>query len=307
MTIMFNEEVKSQYIDSLATEAMKRDNRSLFRRTSETEALLNKDIFSFTLNECMLLLADLNPRSIGLARTFRSRLSQYTSWAEDSGLKASGNPWVLVYPDTDFSKLAHRMSHVKDISTLEEIVELSLAGAYDKYVVYMLHMGIMGNNFTELVEVEEGNVSVINRTIKTSKQIYEMSDPLFSLLQKGGYEQEIRPARDEKSKYFIKPFVNKNYKGTETIRPGFVYRIFNKLITGYFEATGEIVKYTPQSIHKSGMYYSIYQFEKSNGGIVGDDIVNIYVEYGGEVDPQRLPTSRIWDEYNLYREAFWSD
>jgi len=151
---MFNEDTKKLFIESLATKDLKSMYSSIFRRTEAYEKEFNMDIYNFNVKECMNLLVSLNPKSIGHVSSLRSQFTKYVEWAI-SMKYSSKNYWALVPVDDNFVRFSFASRNVKDLDELEQIVESNLVVPYDKYVVYLLYMGIMGENFSELIYLKE--------------------------------------------------------------------------------------------------------------------------------------------------------
>lgn len=174
---MFNEETKNLFIESLNTNDMKNMYISIFKRTAPFETVRNSDIYIYNPEECAKLLVSLNPKSIGHIGSLKSQLSKYVDWATKKGF-TERNYWSVVAIDEDIVKSSFVTRNVKDPNELKFIVESGLSVPYDKYVAYLLYMGVMGENFSELTQVKTSDVDKSNKSIKTSRRIY-IAIPLF--------------------------------------------------------------------------------------------------------------------------------
>ena len=77
---MYNEDIKNRFLDSLATQDLKKMYRSLFSRTDDYEKELDKDALYFDAKECTNLLIRLNPKSFGHIGSLKSQFSKYVDW-----------------------------------------------------------------------------------------------------------------------------------------------------------------------------------------------------------------------------------
>ena len=297
---MYNEENKKAFMQELQTDELKNIYTSLFNRSASYEAGLGKDISNFNLKECMLLLVELHPKSVGQVNVLKSQFNKYVSWAVANGT-ASKNYWSLVPTDDDFAKLAFSNRYIKDISELTKLVDTGLSTPYDKYLIYLLYMGIMGPDCIEVALLKDTDVNRTQKTIKTIRWRYDyIIEPLFNLIiSDGGYWQEAKP-RDFDSPYFVKPFKTKGKIG-EPIGYQYVIRVFQKLHDNLNAANPDNKKYfTPMTIWRSGLFYALYQIEQTKGSIVNDDYTSISEVYGN-----KTYFGNFMREYELYKEVFW--
>ena len=299
---MYNEETKNLFLDALQTDELKHMYTSIFNRSKSYEVDLDKDISNFDLKECMSLLVELNPKSIGHVGSLKSQFNKYVSWAVTGGI-TSKNYWSLVPIDDDFAKFAFSSRYIKDLNELVNVVDIGLSTPYDKYVVYLLYLGVMGENFVELSLLKDDKVDKHKKTITTIRWKYnDIIKPLFDLvISGGGYWEEKKP-RDMNSPYFIKPFRTKGMLG-EPIGRQYVYRVFQKLNDNFSENNPDNKKYfTPMTIWRSGLLYGLYLVEKTKGSLVSDDYATISEVYGNKIG-----VSTFFRDYELYKEVFWRE
>ena len=295
---MYNEETKNNFISSLKTPSMKTMFASLFKRSAAYEAELDKDILAFGVKECSNLLMLLGPKSIRHIGSLKSQFSKYVDWGQQTGI-ASKNYWLLVPEDEDFAKNAFSSRYVKDWNELAMIVDIGLSVSYDKYLVYLLYMGIMGENFVELSHLEDNDVDKVNKTITTARGVFRIEDPLLKVITANEYYKE-KKTRDEDSKYFIKPFKTKHLE-MKPIGYQHVSRVIGKLNNGINETNPTIMKlFTPMTIWRSGLFYSLYQIEQVKNALLGDDFSIVSKVYGN-----KNSYSSYLPDYELYKEIFW--
>lgn len=298
---MYNENIKSAFINDLPTDALKLIYKSLFSRTENYETQLGKDIAEFNLQECLGLLDKLKPKSIISTGVFKSQFGKYTKWAKENCTPADKNYWVLVPVDDDFVRQSFEKRYVKDLDELTHIVNMSLDINYDKYVIYLLYMGIMGENCIEVCGLLRTDVKEKQRMINTERWIYtSIPDPLYELItSKADLGLEFK-SRNEDSPYFIKPFLTKKLLGN-SINKSHIYSVFKKMNNRYSELTKEERDFTPTTIWRSGLFYSLYKIELTKDDLTNDDYKEVMEIYGLGVGS--LPA--VVKEYNLYRDVFW--
>ena len=272
--------------------------KSLFGRAGGYEERLNKDIAFFNTDECTGLLASLYPKSAGHVSSLISQFSKYGGWAVKTKM-TKRNHWVLVPVDEDYVKYSFTNRYVKDLDELSGIVETCLTVPYDKFVVYLLHMGIMGEAFMELAQIKDDDVSAIEGTIKTIRRTYnEIPKPLLqAMIRKNYYEEKKK--RDYESEYFVKPYKTKKLLG-QPISYQHVHKVIQKLNYNYNEVSSDAKEFTPSTIWRSGLFYSLYKIEQLKGDIVPDDFLHVSEVYGN-----KNSYSSYSMDYELYKGIFW--
>jgi len=296
---MYNDDTKKLFIESLKTDDLRRMYTSIFKRTEAYEAEREMDVYNFNVKECMNLLLHLNPKSIGHVGSLRSQFSKYIEWAIRKGLTTK-NYWSLVSVDDEFVRFSFENRNVKDLDELTEIVESSLAVPYDKYVVYLLYMGIMGENFSELTRLKDSDIDKRNQVITTSRQKYiALVEPLFDVVKSSDYYEE-KKRRDYDSLYFVKPYKTKHLIG-ESIGYQHVHRVIQKMNDGYNEQQPENQRqFTPTTLWRSGLFFSLYKIEQTKGELVTDDYAHVSEIYGN-----KNSFGSYSRDYELYKEVFW--
>lgn len=296
---MFNADVKNMFIESLNTNDLKNMYASIFKRTAPFETAKNSDIYSYVADECTKLLISLSPKSIGHIGSLKSQLTKYVEWAIKKGF-AEKNYWSVVAIDEDIVKSSFVSRNVKDIDALKNIVEIGLNMPYDKYVVYLLYMGVMGENFSELAHVEDSGVDKVNKSITTTRRRYTaFTKPLFDVIDSDKYYEE-KKQRDYTSVYFVKPYKTKGLIG-EPISYQHVHRVIQKMNDNYNEQNPNNPKlFTPTTIWRSGLFYSMYKVEQTKDEVALDDYAYISEIYGN-----KNSFSSYLRDYELYKEMFW--
>jgi len=298
--MIYNEEIKNKFLNSLPTDTLNRMYKSIFQRTEGVESKLGKDIASFEMDECMNLIIALNPKSTGHIGSLLSQLNKYGDWAVKNGVSAK-NYWSLVPVDEDYAKQSFSSRNVKDIDELMKMVEAGLSVPYDKYIIYLLYIGAMGEDFSELINVYEADVDTEQGVIKTSRRTYtNVPDPIMRSIASNDYYEE-RKQRDYDSPFFIKPYKTKHLLGSP-ISYQHVHKVVQKLNVNYNkENPDNKIELTPTTIWRSGLFNSLYQIEKTKGDLVADDY-----SYVSEIYGNKNTFSSYLRDYDLYKEIFWS-
>jgi hypothetical protein len=296
---MYNDDTKKLFIESLKTDDLRRMYTSIFKRTETYETEREMDVYNFNVKECMNLLLHLNPKSIGHVGSLRSQFSKYIEWAIRKGLTTK-NYWSLVSVDDEFVRFSFENRNVKDLDELTQIVESSLAVPYDKYVIYLLYMGVMGENFAELIQLKNTDIDKTNKVITTARRKYNsLVEPLFDVIASSTYYEE-KKQRDYDSPYFVKPFKTKHLIG-EPIGYQHVHRVVQKMNDSYNEQNPDNQKqFAPTTIWRSGLFFSLYKTELTKGELVTDDYYHVSEIYGNK----NCYSSYLRD-YELYKDVFW--
>jgi len=303
---MYNEIIKNQYLNELPTSALKSIYASIFKRTDVMEEQLEKDIFSFDLKDCIDLLLFLSPKSVSAIKTFKSQIGKYVDWAIENRISLeSKNYWLIVPVDDDFIKASFKNRYIKDLDELIELVDIGIASNYDKCVVYLLYMGIMGENCDEIIELQRTNVDERSNTITTKRRVYnEIIEPLYDIIKRDEYDIEEKKGRDEESIYFIKPYNSIRLKG-KPINPYYIYRVFIKMNENIYESTNERRNFVPMTIWRSGLFNSLYKIEQAKNSLTNDDYIQVCKIYGKDTSDISV-IANLSREYRVYKEVFWS-
>ena len=298
---MYNENTKNQFISELQSGDTIESYKSVFNRAEKFETQLNKDIFSLDLKECNDLLSELNPKSVNQISVLKSLFSKYTDWAILANL-ADKNNWVSVPIDESLTKDSFKDRYVKNLDELINVANMGLGSWYDKCILYLLYMGIMGNqHYEEITHLLDDDVKVGQKMINTNRRIFNIIDPLYDLIQKHEHFEESK-RRDENSIYFIKPFIKRGREG-QPININYIFHLFRRLQENIFEATKEKKNYSATTIWRSGLFYSLYQLEQTNGSLTYADYVNVGEVFGKEM----INFSLLSRDYETYKKVFWSN
>jgi hypothetical protein len=298
---MYNESIKKRFIETLPNEEQKTMYKSLFNRAQGFETQIGKDLYAFGMQNCWDFINEIGSKSIVHIYALKSQYGRYAEWCIENKI-ANDNYWILVYGDESFVRRSFALRYVKDIDTLEKIVETSLTDIYDKYLVYLLYMGLKGDNWNELRTLKSSDVDIKNKTIKTQQNEYPIIAPLRRAIQNGEYVMEGKH-RDVHSAYFIKPFKTKHLEGYP-ISTNNINSTMSKLNNNYYEAKKEKRSYTALTIHWSGLYYAMYMKERRNNELTLEDIYSVWGAYG-KTEEAIKSRGYPMKQYELYKEIFW--
>ena len=291
---MYNEKTKAIFLESLPTEDMQRMFISIFKRTEPYEAKQQKDVSMFDMKECMDLLVDLNPKSSGHIGSLLSQFNKYAEWTI-KGSDMSKNYWGLIPVDESYATQSFASRYVKDLDELSNIVDIGLESPFDKYVVYLLFAGIMGEGFSELTQIKDTDVDLLGKTINTNRRRHSnIPEYLVKIAASNDYYEERKP-RDYASPYFVKPYKTKHLLGEPIAYQG-VHRVFQKLNKNYNRESGDAKEFTPTTIWRSGLFSSLHNLEQLKGDLVTDDFIHVSEVYGN-----KNSFSSYARDYELYK------
>jgi len=102
------------------------------------------------------------------------------------------------------------------------------------------------------------------------------------------------------SLYFVKPFKTKHLIG-EPIGYQHVHRVIHKMNSNFNAENPENQKqFTPTTIWRSGLFFSLYRIERTKGELVTDDYAYVSEIYGN-----KNSYSSYLRDYELYKDVFW--
>jgi len=277
---------------------------SILNRIGQFEERAGKDVFCFDLNECAQLLMDIEPKSTKHVSTIKSALKGYVEWAVEKGY-AKINYWPAVSTDAVFAQKAFKTRYVRSLEELETIVEFGINCFYDKYAIYLIWMGILGEEGMELRQIRDLDVDYVRDTIQIPRRLFTSIVPQIRKLMVKKTQAEYRGQgirRNEDSPYFIKPFLTKDY-GDKPIHYARIHQVpYNASKAWNDEHSDDKKNLTPRTVWKSGLYSALYKTEKEKGVLTIVDYEIISEIYGNTEG-----FSRVLPDYELYKSIFWAD
>ncbi|AZV43625.1 putative integrase, phage SPbeta [Peribacillus asahii] len=155
--MLYNENIKEEFLNEYNNEATQDTMRHLFLKSAETEDMLKKDLYDFTLEEIGTIMYEINPKTTNSARTYGRFINYYIDWAIEH--YRTGNVSSLNGEPIDhFDKYIDK--DLKLLYSEEEIIEMEdkLINYQDKVVIRMLFEGVEGDGLSELLNLQEDDV-----------------------------------------------------------------------------------------------------------------------------------------------------
>ena len=268
--MLYNEEIKLRFISERNKEAILPENylERQFRKTSDMEKELNKDLSNFTFYEIIEYYKLLNISSLDSLSVMNSQFSLYTQWClQENLVKDNQNHFLEINIDIMRGCVNKALFNMKIISknTILNWVE-QLPNPKDQFVLLGLFEGIKGKDFCELLKLKPEDINKNNNTAKlfTGREI-KISNKLSSIIDECVLETKYYSITGNNTK--IMPLINRGFiikdypNAKDNVSDFFVGRkIYNSImrILNYFDA-GFM---TANSIYESGKLYMINQRAK---------------------------------------------
>lgn len=161
----FNEEFKKQYLNEneYRNIHIKSNVDLLFRRIANTEKLLNKDLYDFSVEEILGFYKYLSTSSLESLMVMNNQYKLYTAYALNRGLiKDNQNHYAEIDNETLKSCLHAGLAKAKMI-TRSELLDILDSGdvenVSDKVIALAIFEGICGKELTELTHMEPTDIN----------------------------------------------------------------------------------------------------------------------------------------------------
>lgn len=183
---MFNAEYKERFIIEKNSESIipKGYLEHQFKRVSEMENNLNKDVSNFTYYDIIEYYKMLNTHSIEYLAVLNSQFSVYTQWCLQQNLVSDGQNHFLEMRIEDYDKCVNKaLFNLKVIpkSTVLDWVN-QLQNPRDQFILLGLFEGIKGNDYCELAKLRPEDVKGNTLSLCTGRT-FEASDKLISIIE----------------------------------------------------------------------------------------------------------------------------
>ena len=268
--MLYNEEIKLRFISERNKEAILPENylERQFRKTSDMEKELNKDLSNFTFYEIIEYYKLLNISSLDSLSVMNSQFSLYTQWClQENLVKDNQNHFLEINIDIMRGCVNKALFNMKIISknTILNWVE-QLPNPKDQFVLLGLFEGIKGKDFCELLKLKPEDINKNNNTAKlfTGREI-KISNKLSSIIDECVLETKYYSITGNNTK--IMPLINRGFiikdypNAKDNVSDFFAGRkIYNSImrILNYFDA-GFM---TANSIYESGKINMIKEQSK---------------------------------------------
>lgn len=237
---MFNVEYKMRYINEKTSESILPNGylERQFKRVSDMENKLNKDVSNFTFYEIIEYYKLLNTMSIGILRVLNSQFSMYTQWCLQHNLVLDGQNHFLEVRTEDYNNCINKAllnSKIVDRNTILEWVD-ELQNPRDQFMLLGLFEGIKGKDFCELANLRpcdiNGNTANLctGRTIEISSELEEIIDDCIkeqTYYSNTGKTEKTMPLIDRG--YIIKDYPNTRDDVSEFQRGRQIYKGLQRL------------------------------------------------------------------------------
>lgn len=209
---MFNAEYKERFIIEKNSESniSKGYLEHQFKRVSEMENNLNKDVSNFTYYDIIEYYKMLNTHSMEYLAVLNSQLSLYTQWCLQQNLVDDGQNHFLEMRIEDYDKCVNKtLLNLKIIpkSTVLDWVN-QLQNPRDQFILLGLFEGIKGNDYCELAKLRPEDVKGNTLSLCTGRT-FEASDKLISIIEEC-IEEKIYYSLSGKEKKTM-PLIDRGY------------------------------------------------------------------------------------------------
>jgi hypothetical protein len=156
--VMTNEEfftIKERFLNKYDTGA-KRFYWFILKKVSETEQILNKDIFLFSMEELDSCLCSLSNGSKQMVSSNASCLRQYIAFAIEEGYVRDGINLLDTIIGKDLNKYVDKNAAERKYITFEQLQEMQSQCINDQDLVIpeLLFVGVKGENSNEIINLK---------------------------------------------------------------------------------------------------------------------------------------------------------
>jgi len=209
MSKYYNNDIKVEFekhLVDLHGEKTAKAYMASFKRSSEMEEFLKKDLYLFTEGQILDVITAGNHASVIAAKSVLTHINAYITWAIQNGLTpANINPVENITTDDIEKAISHNKKfHI----TEEELIKIEdkLVNAQDKYVLRALFEGVRGQQFSEIrnLKIDDVQGNDLRLTgLKGEVRTATFSDRFIEII-KSAYEEEYYQYSNGKSDSRIK-------------------------------------------------------------------------------------------------------
>ncbi|KQL19256.1 hypothetical protein ACFFHH_12685 [Cytobacillus solani] len=288
MNKMYNEDIKWRFLkEKYDSKETRKVIKYIFFYAYLNELPLGKDLYDFSLDQIGSVIANSNPKSLNVAKTRGSFISQYISWAisPDVNLRRDNlNPlqnidesWYAQFVDTSLKQFISK-------TELDEMVS-QLVNYQDKIIPVLLFNGVYGTESSEirnlkLTDIQEDGTTRLYDDVKGERYI-KLDENVIELLHKANFEEEymnkngMAEGRSPNSHLVNSEFIVKSLK-RGAAKEG--HRIGQSSIISRINIIKEYIGWldlTPKSIWRSGMLYMASQLMQGRNELIKEDFDKI--------------------------------
>lgn len=319
---MYNAGQKQEYINHETINAT--GLRQYFERLSGIEELYGKDIADMSAEEARAALTSLNIRSITTRRHFISLVKAYIDWAIYNGKTRNDNKIATLKPEDIGSHYSVVTQMLKSPEQIEHILGTAFGSVYaeqenrqarDSLIFWLLYAGMTIN---ELELLKKTDINYAEKTVASPIEkdvVHSVDDNIVSLWRKcceityiervgTRWGKDIIQAKLAENDYLLRIIAGTKDNADRTFGVNQMSILITKIFRAYFEATGEYIVVTPSNIKLSGIFYRLYQYEKS-GNEVTVEIFSEYLRLKYETRVEMMDKSkRFRVDYAEWKDAF---
>lgn len=268
---MYNEELKLKFLSNYK-ENSRKTYKWIFSKTVSHEEKLNKDLSQFNLDEILIIIKELKPKSVISAQSYGRIITTYVDY---------NNTKKMDVCNGDFYNLVDQSKKYWSIKELNSITE-NLVNYQDSVIVQLLFEGVNGFEHSEIRNLKLQDINFQSRRVKLFDdrkgiRFITLSEKCINLL-KGAAKQ---------TKYLNKNGRSEGRRQTSILVDNeFIVRSNKTRISSLDEAVDKHAihrrisnisrlignkNFTPEKIEKSGMLHMAYK--NSKGGEITNELL----------------------------------
>lgn len=283
---MYNSKLKKRFINECITNpGSKRNFEYLFKRSEETEQLLNKDVHEMNLNELDNLIKSYTNRTFDMVIVNVTHLREYINFCIREGYVPSRINFLNGLSRKDLTKYIDVEVSNNRYITYEQLKDMEdqCINPQDAIVPRLLFVGLKGEELSELInlkisDVYEDKIILPNREIPIDLSTYELIQDAYNqerYIRGNGELNEMAKLSENiinPSEYVIKQNGANKFGAINYVS----LRARLNRVRKYFGNP----HLKPRNIWVSGMLWHLKQVYDQKGVLDKDDYVRVHRIYG---------------------------
>lgn len=280
---LYNEDIKEEFL-SKYPEGTANQYRYALYRAYETEELLNRDLFTFNLDEIKDALSNANHSTINSLNLTYSAFKYYLTWAAENGYSNSN---IILIDDIKEEDLRKILNTKKLYITYDELKQMTkeIDNAQDLVCLWLPFEGVGGYKASEMVNLTYNNINWNTNELhlqddKYGQRTVKVSDECLNIIRSAYQEEtytpnERNPRELIRNDYVIRNIVSKRTSNINGVNEHTIYRRLKK-IQEQFELPFLNIK----NIEKSGRLYMAKQLYERDGELTNKQLSEIAEQFG---------------------------